>query len=68
MKPRREISDKYVLGTRGPCGKFGYTNKKDAKVTLRKLRVHDAYYSKPGELNIYRCWKCNQWHIGHSNP
>ena len=47
-----------------PTNKIGYPNKKRARHPLNIMRTID---DNPSSLNIYRCYHCRFWHIGHSN-
>lgn len=49
------------------CGKRIYETKKDAQSALnaRMNGRHEVRHNRPSFLRIYRCQKCNAWHLTH---
>ena len=47
------------------CTKQGYTKKEAQTAVNARKRAHrgNGYRDKGGELRIYRCWRCNCWHL-----
>lgn len=53
-------------------GKVGYATPQAARRVLeaqakrgRKARQRHAMPYAAGELNVYRCPDCSEWHVGH---
>lgn len=64
MPPREYWIDGIVTG---PCGKFMFPSRTQAKKSLKRLTKGGATRDRgrAALLGVYRCDKCDAWHVGH---
>ena len=49
------------------CGKkYRHATRKDAITHMESLQKRDGVNYGGKGLNVYRCWYCQHWHVGHT--
>lgn len=52
-----------------PCtGKKQHLTRADAETERARLRRNGAVESPGRELEVYQCWHCRLYHVGHTRP